>query len=332
MARGLIEALTAAGCQVTLASELRTHDAKGAKAAQASVLARARAETRRLTNDPKLRSAQVWITYHNYYKAPDLLGPALSQILKIPYVIVEASRARKRLTGRWSEFAARAEAACDAARAILYLTQQDAEALHAYAPAGQLLRHLRPFLTLDALPAAPARVHGPMLSVGMMRPGDKARSYALIAQTLALLKGDWRLRIVGAGPERDRILADFAGFGHRVETAGVADPAAMHSHYRDASLFFWPGVNEAYGMVYLEAQAYGLPVVAQDRPGVRDVAAGPLCNVAGGPDAMAARIASLLSNIDMRRSEAAAARARIGERHLLPAAARTLHDVLADVL
>ncbi|MGQ7530550.1 glycosyltransferase, partial [Streptococcus suis] len=33
-------------------------------------------------------------------------------------------------------------------------------------------------------------------------------------------------------------------------------------------LFVWPGVREAYGLVYLEAQAVGLPIVAFDSGGV----------------------------------------------------------------
>ena len=40
-----------------------------------------------------------------------------------------------------------------------------------------------------------------------------------------------------------------------------------------AHLFVWPGIGEAIGMVYLEAQAAGLPVIACDRPGIAGVVA-----------------------------------------------------------
>ena len=36
-------------------------------------------------------------------------------------------------------------------------------------------------------------------------------------------------------------------------------------------MLVWPGIGEAYGMVYLEAQAAGTPVVAEDHPGPRAV-------------------------------------------------------------
>ena len=31
----------------------------------------------------------LWLTYHSYYKAPDLIGPAVSKKLHIPYVIFQ---------------------------------------------------------------------------------------------------------------------------------------------------------------------------------------------------------------------------------------------------
>ena len=39
----------------------------------------------------------------------------------------------------------------------------------------------------------------------------------------------------------------------------------------EGALYAWPGFGEAYGLAYLEAQAAGLPVVAQDIDGVPGV-------------------------------------------------------------
>ncbi len=41
-------------------------------------------------------SADLWFTYHSYYKAPDLLGPAVSRKLNIPYVIFQGIYSTKR--------------------------------------------------------------------------------------------------------------------------------------------------------------------------------------------------------------------------------------------
>ena len=45
----------------------------------------------------------------------------------------------------------------------------------------------------------------------------------------------------------------------------------MPSIYGNGALYAWPGYGEAYGLAYLEAQAAGLPVVAQDMDGVPGV-------------------------------------------------------------
>ena len=41
-------------------------------------------------------SADLWLTYHSYYKAPDLLGPTVSRKLNIPYVIFQGIYSTKR--------------------------------------------------------------------------------------------------------------------------------------------------------------------------------------------------------------------------------------------
>ena len=110
---------------------------------------------------PDLRP-DLWLTYHSYYKAPDLLGPRLSRQWGIPYVLVEATRASKRLKGPYARFAKAAEAACDAADVIFYLTEYDREALERDRVPGQRLARLRPFLAAEvaaSLAAASAVRH-----------------------------------------------------------------------------------------------------------------------------------------------------------------------------
>jgi len=63
----------------------------------------------------------------------------------------------------------------------------------------------------------------------------------------------------------------------------------VRDQYAIADIFIWPGVDEAYGMVYLEAQANGLPVVAEDHPGPRSVVASDLVPT-NDPAAFAAAI------------------------------------------
>ena len=329
MARALMAALRAGGKTVTLTSELRLFDGRGDAAQQDKLFESARQETARILANPEAKSWRVWLTYHNYYKAPDLIGPVVSRALNIPYILIESSRARKRLTGPWARFAEQAEAASDAAHTIFYVTLRDSETLIRDAPQVQALRHLPPFLARPDLPLV-SSLTGPMLCVGMMRPGDKLASYTLVAQALAALPAstDWRMDIAGDGPAREEIAKMMAPFGDRVRLHGLLDADALAGLYAQASLLVWPGVNEAFGINYLEAQAAGIPVVAQDRPGVRDVVFAPMCRVDEGPTAIAKAIEHLISDPVARRNIGTRARTRIGTHHLLGAATETLLDTI----
>nr|WP_299551095.1 glycosyltransferase family 4 protein [uncultured Tateyamaria sp.] len=329
MARALIKALEYAEFPITVASDLRIYDRTGDTAAQTELIKQADTEVTRIVSGPGARTWRCWLTYHNYYKAPDLIGPAVARALDIPYVQVESTRARKRLTGPWARFAEAAEAASDQAHTIFYVTGRDAETLRRDAPTGQVLTHLRPFLDRADLPTQ-SDYNGGMLSVGMMRGGDKLGSYTLIADTLALLDAglDWQLTIAGDGPAEAEVTRLMAPFGARVRMLGALPAEELQQHYERARLLFWPGVNEAFGYAYLEAQATGLPVVAQDRPGVRDVVAGMQPAVSDGPHAMAARLTDMLTDRAALKHLGTQARARVSQQHLLPAAAATLRTAI----
>ncbi|MDX2483037.1 MAG: glycosyltransferase family 4 protein [Pseudodonghicola sp.] len=332
LARNLIAAIGAKGAQVEVVSELKLHEKAGDPARQAELHRAAEAEVTRLSESLAGSDIALWVTYHNYYKAPDLIGPAVCAALGLPYVQIESTRAKKRLSGPWADFAAAAEAACDAAAVIFYLTANDLITLERHRPAQQRLVHLPPFLPTDQLPPA-SGCDGPMLSAGMMRAGDKLASYSILAQSLAHLGSEWQLEIAGDGPARAQVAALMAPYGDRVRFLGELDRDALAAIYRRASLFVWPGVNEAFGMVYLEAQAAGLPVVAQDRPGVRDVLLpGDYPAPEDGPEALAALITALRSNPALRRERGAQARAMIARAHLRPAATDRFWSAVTPLL
>ena len=333
IARGLIAALEYAGYRVQLASDLRLYDGTGDALLQARLEDTAKAETLRLISDPDARNWRGWLTYHNYYKAPDLIGPRVSAALDIPYLQIESTRARKRLTGPWARFARSAEAASDAAHAIFYFTHHDAETLRRDAPEGQNLVHLSPFLARPDLPPA-STLDGPMLSVGMMRPGDKIASYRIIAETLERLPAhlNWHLNIAGSGVAKSDVAKLMAPFGAHVTLLGKLGPDALARLFKTASLMFWPGVNEAFGMAYLEAQAAGIPVVAQDRPGVREVVAGPQCRPDADTAALADYLEAMLVNTAARAAAGETAREKMAAKHLLGSAAGTLDHVIKGII
>lgn len=329
MARNLMQAIAMGrGDTITLVSELRSHVTDGSDTAQSRIFEAAEAEVTLLVETLRTDPPTLWVTYHNYYKAPDLLGPQVSAALDIPYVIVEASRARSRLTGPWARFAAAAEAASDAAAAIFYVTALDLITLSRDKTDTQDLVHLRPFLPTVTLPDETRRTPGRILSVGMFRGRDKLESYRIIADTLGHLSHqNWQFDIAGDGPARADVETLFAPLADKVRFLGQLDRAALSQAYQSAAIFLWPGFNEAYGMVYLEAQAAGLPVVAQDRDGVRDVLApGPYPSPEDGPVALAAMLDDLLQDPDRAATAGATARQHIANHHLIGAASQTFWD------
>ncbi|GAA6165746.1 glycosyltransferase family 4 protein [Pelagimonas sp. KU-00592-HH] len=332
MARGIMDALAdpARDCTVVLVSELRSYDGKGDSAVQAALFKDAEAEAERLI---ALGGWSAWVTYHNYYKAPDLIGPKVAAALNIPYIQIEATRAYKRLDGPWDQFARAAHAASDQAQAIFHVTERDGVSLLEHAPEDQRIAHLHPFLRRDDLPVHQMPSDRTILCLGMMRPGDKLASYTVAAEVLKHLKTpDWRCEIVGDGTARAEVEALFAPFGDRVTFLGKLEGPAKDAAFDRASVLLWPGVNEAFGMVYLEAQAAGVPVVAENRPGVRDVLPNAAMVSEGDITAMATAIDRLWGARHYWASRATQARAFVQQNHLLPAARKTLWDVLETLM
>ncbi len=343
MARSIMAALSmnSLDIEVVLASQLRCYDGQGDALTQQEIRSQANAEVERLLDSKQKWCA--WVTYHNYYKAPDLVGAAVSKRLNIPYFIVEASIAKSRLSGPWSGFAASADNATNAADVVFYLTEKDRVALEQNHPEKQKLIHLAPFLKQTELPVLikARKVNKQLLSVGMHRYGDKLESYRIIADALAhLTTPDWQLSIIGDGPARTEIELMFAAYGKQVKFFGQLDRSAVNAAYQQASLFVWPGVNEAFGLVYLEAQAAGLPVVAQDRAGVREVISPaqslvPIGDSAcanpesGDPGLIARAIDDTLADSSRYQSMVIDGREFVRRRHLLGAAARILSDELS---
>ena len=129
-----------------------------------------------------------------------------------------------------------------------------------------------------------AEVVHPPVDVDFFTPaaGAEARrapgGYCLVVSALAPYKRiEWaiaacekagvELRIVGDGPERER-LASLAGPGARL--LGRVDGAALRDLYRGALCLLQPGVED-FGIASVEALASGTPVVALGQGGVLDV-------------------------------------------------------------
>ncbi|WP_269583026.1 glycosyltransferase family 4 protein [Roseibium sp. Sym1] len=338
MGRLIVKALDSLGHEVTIASRFRAWRKEGSEAIQSEVRAAALKEAERIAADWEQTGYRpdLFLTYHLYHKAPDWIGPALTDRFDLPYAIVEASRAPKRQTGDWAFGFAAADAALERADAVAAIHNADLDCLAAVVP-HRNLSVLLPFLDaepyLRASTAAKPLAAAPMklLAVGMMREGDKTRSYEVLAAALAELRDlPWHLTIIGDGPMRDHVLTLFPP--ERISFLGALEPDVLPEHYARHDLLVWPAIREAFGLVLLEAQAAGLGVIAGDTFGIPDIVRNGetgLLSPEGDVVALAANLRRVLDSPDLADRLGVAARQHIVDVHSLSSGAARL-EALAE--
>jgi glycosyltransferase involved in cell wall biosynthesis len=79
--------------------------------------------------------------------------------------------------------------------------------------------------------------------------------------------------VVGKGPSEPQIREIFAqrGLGERLHITGILEAEQLVDAYHAMDVFAFASRSETQGMVLTEAMAAGVPVVALDAPGVREV-------------------------------------------------------------
>ena len=175
-----------------------------------------------------------------------------------------------------------------------------------------------------------------LLTVGMMRAGPKLLCYEKLAETLARLPDrPWQLLVVGDGPEAAAVHRALAPWPDRVRLLGCRQGDELLATYAAADLFVWPAVKEPIGMVFVEAQAAGLPVVGADRTGVSEVVidgmTGRLARE-GCAESLAAAITDLLQSPEQRRAMGAAGRDHAQGRHDIANAGADFAGAIAELL
>lgn len=111
--------------------------------------------------------------------------------------------------------------------------------------------------------------------------------------------GDWEWRIVGDGPLRGRLERDFDEIA---TVRGYVDDLQAELEWAD--LFFLPSKHEAFGMVFLEALASGLPVVTSACGGQTDIVANQVGATAppDDPEALADALQRVVDQYDWFQS------------------------------
>jgi glycosyltransferase involved in cell wall biosynthesis len=228
-------------------------------------------------------SADLWFTYHSYYKAPDLLGPAVSRKLNIPYVIFQGIYSTKRRR-QWQ------------AKPGFYLNKNSlCAAHHVFSNKSVDLLNLKRLLPENRVTyVTPGIIPGEfsfdenarkklrrswdieddpvIFSAAMFRSDVKTEGLIWVIRACASLYREgqnFRLIIAGDGKEREKLQQmAHEHVPDRVIFLGKIPRKDMYRYYSAADVFVFPGIRESLGMVFLEAQSCGLPVVAFNNAGV----------------------------------------------------------------
>lgn len=275
----------------------------------------------------------LWLTYHTYYKAPDLLGPGICKRLGIPYLVFQgiySTKHRRRLeTVAGFYLNRRALLAADHLFTNRRLDEINLLRLRApecisYVPPGIFPAD---FVRDEAAGRRLRRKWATegdtvVLSAAMFRRDVKTEGLLWLLDCLgALARGGlpFTLVIAGDGPCREEVNA--AAHRHlpgRVRFVGRIPRKEMVAFYSAGDLFAFPGIRESLGMVYLEAQASGLPVVAFDNGGIPEVVAqgeSGFLTPCFDKGVFADRVAALITDEALRIRMGRMAARRVKERH-----------------
>lgn len=101
----------------------------------------------------------------------------------------------------------------------------------------------------------------------------RRKAYDVIIRALAEIKdSSVKLVIVGDGPEKRNLenLANYLGLGKRVIFTGFASDELKCQYLSNSNLFAMTSLHEGFGIVFMEAMHFGLPIVATNHGGQTD--------------------------------------------------------------
>ena len=158
-----------------------------------------------------------------------------------------------------------------------------------------------------------------ILSVAHQYPRKDTATLLKAVSLLKLRFPHVQARIVGAGPRLPflRRLATDLSLEQNVRFMGsIGDRLQLMRHYFEADLFCLPSLQEGFGIVFLEAMAAGLPIVAARAgatPEVVEEGQVGLLFEPGDAGELSRRLARLLGDEELRREFSRVAREKVEE-------------------
>lgn len=185
---------------------------------------------------------------------------------------------------------------------------------------------------------------GRTLTIGYVGRLVPEKGVDILLRALGQLHGDgldnWRLDIIGSGPERDaleRLVAEL-GLRERVAFTGWVSSTQMPAFYRQLDVLALPSLTrpnwqEQFGRVLVEAMACGAIPVGSDSGAIPEVIGeAGLVVPEGDATALANALRRLLADDDLRRDFMRAGRQRILDRYTMTQIAQATVDVYRELV
>ena len=171
-----------------------------------------------------------------------------------------------------------------------------------------------------------------LISVGRLAA---VKGYPLLIEAVARLLDqgrDVRLTLAGDGPERSYLEGQSRrlGVGSRIIFAGWKNQVALQKLYRNSDLCVLSSFAEGVPVVLMEAMAAGVPCVAPRITGIPELIRHGIDGFLVTPsdvEELAAAIAGLMDQPELRRQMAKLCRERIADKYDLGKNVRQLSDV-----
>lgn len=292
---------------------------------------------------------KLWLSYHSYYKAPDLLGPYCAQKLNIPYVLFQGiySTKRKRKLKTYPGYYLNRQTLQAAAMVFTNKRKDEKNLLRLLPP--ERVQYIPPGIHSNQFSASKearktlrsqweVTTEKVVMTAAMFRPGVKTKGLEIVVKSCGELisRGhNIRLIIAGDGTNREHLQTFARQHLHdKVHFLGKITREELYKYYSAADIFAFPGIEESLGMVYLEAQGCGLPVVAYGDWGGKEAIVDShtgLLSPASNPGQFVDNIEQLLLDTELGITLGKQGAAHVRKQHELSKSYLSLENKLIEI-